>query len=259
MLMAPRLGPVNREIALRTCPVARSSSSAPYPFSDDSLDSSYGIGGKQSINFRGLAEDLAVAPDGSVVVVGYDSNTDANGNSPNSFAIARLTPSGMPDNSFGINGKQNVNFGSWDDRANSVIIQPDGRILVAGDARFQNGSEGHFGVARLTTTGQLDSSFGDGGKQIITFGTSVSEWATGVAVQSDGKIVVSGTSVQDGVTYYDFAVARLDTSGQLDTSFATGGKATINIGGPGTADYVDAIANRIKSIDNYKTELLQLN
>ena len=58
------------------------------------LDPTFGVGGKQSINFRGLAEDLAVASDGSVVVVGYDSNTDANGNSPNSLWSSILQPAG---------------------------------------------------------------------------------------------------------------------------------------------------------------------
>ena len=194
---------------------------------DGSLDSSFGNAGRQAVDFNGLVEDVAVAADGTVVVVGYDSTTNAEGYVINTFAIARLTPSGQLDSSFDGDGKQTINFGNRDDRANSVLIQADGSLLVAGIFSSDE-IGGRYAVAKLTPSGQLDTSFGNGGQQLIGFGSATNNQARGIAVQSDGKIVVSGTTDQGGATGYDVAVARLTTAGQLDLSFGVEGKAVLS-------------------------------
>src|SRR5207302_6993348 len=87
-------------------------------------------------------------------------------------------------------------------------------------------------VARYTSAGDLDNTFGDlvsgsvrTGKTTTDFGTS-SDWAHGLALQADGKIVVAGESGGN------FALARYATDGTLDNSFDGDGKLVTNLGGP---------------------------
>lgn len=101
--------------------------------------------------------------------------------------------------------------------ANSALIQPDGRIVAAGWGETASwGAAGVFGLVRYTPAGSLDRSFGSGGK--VT--TPPGSWpgARAVALQSDGTIVVAGTSTRG------FGLARYTAAGSLDKTFGTGGK-----------------------------------
>src|SRR3954447_6080876 len=75
----------------------------------------------------------------------------------------------------------------------------------------------------LLSAGDLDPTFGSGGKVVTSLGTS-QDWASAVAIQGDGKAVVVGESVQG--TASDLAVARYNTDGTLDASFGSGGRAS---------------------------------
>lgn len=119
------------------------------------------------------------------------------------------------DTTFGTGGKVVTNFGA-DDRIFSSVLQSDGKIIVAGS------SNNNFAVARYNTNGDLDTSFDTDGLDPIDFGSTDS--AEAVAIQSDGKIVVAGTSDND------FALARLNTDGTLDTAFDTDGIVTTDLG-----------------------------
>ncbi len=132
------------------------------------------------------------------------------------------------DTTFGTGGRVTTDFGPYDDEANAVAIQADGKIVAAGTT---GGTDRDFALARYNTDGTLDTTFGTGGKvttdftdirgTITTWGRSDSDNANAVAIQSDGKIVAAGTA---GVT--DFALARYNTDGTLDTTFGTGGRVT---------------------------------
>jgi uncharacterized delta-60 repeat protein len=104
----------------------------------------------------------------------------------------------------------------------SVAIQSDGKIVVAGGASASNGAP-EPALARYTTAGKLDSSFGTGG--IVVAGVNNGGAAFGLAIQSDGKIV---TAAPDD---FKLAVFRYNTDGTLDTTFGTGGIAEIRAGG----------------------------
>ncbi len=109
------------------------------------------------------------------------------------------------------------------------LVQPDGKIVICG-TRVLNGSSGSdFLVARFNANGTLDSSFSFDGEVTIDFDNgSGSDAAQGVALQADGKIVVAGTTAGSAVGSADFAVARLNANGSLDTTFGAGtGKTTI--------------------------------
>jgi uncharacterized delta-60 repeat protein len=126
--------------------------------------------------------------------------------------------SGDLDTSFAGDGKQVINFGGLD-AARVVLVQPNGRIVVAGGGAAASS----FCVARLRANGALDTTFGSGGKRVIGFGGD-EEGAFGAALQPDGKIVLVGDS--------DFrvAVARLNPNGSLDATFSGDGRKVFSWG-----------------------------
>jgi uncharacterized delta-60 repeat protein len=130
------------------------------------------------------------------------------------------------DASFGTGGKATTDFGLVDQgfsyaQAYSLAVQPDGKLVVAGQAFIGSGFD--VALARYESNGMLDTSFGAGGKVTTDFGGS-NDWMRSVAVLSDGKIVVAG---QANITRgFGFALARYESNGTLDTSFGTAGKVT---------------------------------
>ncbi len=143
------------------------------------------------------------------------------------FGLARYTPDGRLDGTFGNGGTTVADFGHGG-IANDVAVQPDGKIVIAGDAI------GDFAVARFEPTGSPDLSFGTGGLVTTDFGllignTPAPEYAHGLALQADGAIVVVGTSEFAGGT--DLAMARYDRDGDLDTTFGTEGTLTVDFSG----------------------------
>lgn len=144
------------------------------------------------------------------------------------FAVLSLSISdahaaaGDLDLAFGTNGKVLTSF--YGDGAASVVLQSDGKIVVAGDSN--NGNDSDFAVARYNSDGTLDTSFSADGEVITDFGGE--DYGTSVAIQSDGKIVVAGYGSSGGPE--DFAIVRYNTDGSLDTSFDTDGKLLIDFG-----------------------------
>jgi len=141
---------------------------------------------------------------------------------------------GTLDSGFDIGGKVMTAIGSGNDYARAVAIQSDGKIVAAG---YYYGANNDFAVVRYNTDGTPDTTFGTGGKVTTDIGGS-GDYAYAVAIQSDGKIVVAGTSSNG--TNNDFAVVRYNTDGTLDTTFDTDGKVTTAIGG--SYDSANAIA-----------------
>jgi uncharacterized delta-60 repeat protein/LPXTG-motif cell wall-anchored protein len=108
-------------------------------------------------------------------------------------------------------------------------VQSDGKIIAAGRSdRF------NFAVVRYTTTGALDTSFGTGGVVSTDIGTNSLEVGYAMAIQSDGKVIVTGYSRVGSSD--DIAVVRYNTDGTLDTAFDGDGKVTTDIG-TNTDDY----------------------
>lgn len=159
------------------------------------LDNSFGTGGQVVTNLT-TGDDEAAAislqSDGKIVVCGKSGNN---------FAVLRYNTNGTPDASFGTAGVTLTSMATSNNYAYSLGIQPDGKIVVAGQADL------NFGIARYNSNGLLDTSFGTGGKIITTINGS----AFGVAIQPDGKIVSVG-GVQAG-GYDDFTVLRYNANG----------------------------------------------
>ena len=151
---------------------------------------------------------------------------------PRLGGILRRMAAGDLDTSFDGNGKKAVTFGGTD-TAQAVLVQPNGRILVAG-----GGSTAHsFCVVRLRSNGALDTTFGNGGRKTVDFGGD-DETAFGAALQPDGKIVLAGDAD------LDVAVARLNANGSLDTTFSGDGKRKYKWGALSRAQAVHRAAER---------------
>jgi uncharacterized delta-60 repeat protein len=171
--------------------------------------------------------------DGKILLAGSARTSDAY-----SFAVVRYNSDGSLDTSFGTGGKVTTDFGTGSNsNAYGIALQSDGKIIVAGGANLTGSDD--FGLVRYNTDGSLDTSFGTGGKVRTVFSASNSEHATAIAIQSDGKIIAVGSANTSGS--YDFALARYNTDGSLDTGFGTGGKLVIDIG-TGSADLPSAVA-----------------
>ncbi|MDZ4405653.1 MAG: hypothetical protein U1A53_23535, partial [Prosthecobacter sp.] len=138
-------------------------------------------------------------------------------------ALASLPVAAEPgdlDVSFGIGGIVTTAFGSGNDRGYSLVLQSDGKIVVAGQAAAAD-----FAVARYNPDGTLDTTFNGTGK-VTTNIRGTDDNGRGVALQSDGKIVVVGSS-SDGGNRSDVTLVRYNTDGTLDTSFGQAGTGKI--------------------------------
>ena len=144
------------------------------------------------------------------------------------------------DGTFGLGGKVITAFGSSHDAAYAVVVQPDGKTIVAGET--VEGSNRFFALVRYNRDGSLDNSFDGDGKvtTLIPFGSK--NIARAIVVQTDGKIVVAGTTENNngGGSLRNFVVVRYNVNGNLDTSFDNDGIAVTQIAGPGEDAY-DAV------------------
>ncbi|MBS1630393.1 MAG: T9SS type A sorting domain-containing protein [Bacteroidetes bacterium] len=174
---------------------------------DGSPDTSFDVDGKLIVAVRGATSMMQQA-DGKIVICCGD-------------AVIRLFPDGALDYNFGTNGAASLTGYFYD-----IAIQSDGKILVAGsNSLFSNAQ---FYIERLDTAGVPDNSFGNGG--IVQTGginkpnPDHGQVATSICVQSDGRILATGY-VRVGIlsNYSNFAVARYNSDGELDTSFGSRG------------------------------------
>lgn len=195
---------------------------ANYGYSQDgSLDASFGTGGKvvTSINSGAdIAYAVALQNDGKIVVAGMTTNA-ATGKD---FACLRYNTDGTLDTSFGTNGvvTNDVQIGS-DDEAYSMVIQNDGKIILAGYS--DDGSNKNAALIRLNIDGSLDTSFGTSGKVLTDFMTNRADEIKTVKIHAlTGNIVVGGTSAQTS-TNSRAIIARYTPAGILDTAFNTTG------------------------------------
>src|SRR5437667_8663164 len=196
---------------------------------DGDLDPTFGTEGKVLTDLDHSTEVAGVVAsegDGKLVVVGttYRDNDFSN----EDFAVARYNPDGTLDKTFGVGGKVQTDFPGLAAVASSVVIQPDGKIVVAGGAFPLFTFLGDFKVVRYNSNGSLDTSFGEGG--IVTTIFPEGSYASDVALQADGKIIAAGTVFVDfnpgESSNTDFALARYNPDGSLDTTFGDGGTVT---------------------------------
>lgn len=208
---------------------------------DGTLDSTFGgrdgyvTNSISGVSFCGNTDErafsIAVQGDGKIVVGGYCGVISSTSNG--AFAIARYNADGTPDNTFGGgNGyvTNSISGGTGtDDKAFSIAIQNDGKIVAGGYSKDASGRYA-FAIARYNADGTLDTSFNHTGavRTVIQGGTGTHDQANSIAIQRDGKIVAGGYSAGSS-GYHAFAIARYNTDGTLDSTFATNGTARTSI------------------------------
>jgi uncharacterized delta-60 repeat protein/uncharacterized repeat protein (TIGR01451 family) len=183
--------------------------------SDGSPDTTFPNGA-----LAGIVEALGVAvqDDGRIVVAGWQWS--GAGDEQWDLVVVRLLSNGTADGTFGTAGRVTTNIG-WTDAPGVVTVQPDGKIIVGLIIRSTEAAGLDFGLARYTTSGALDTTFGTGGT-VVTDLSSRDDFLRGVALEADGHVVAAGGSRNLSGTN-DFAIARYDSTGHLDASFGTGG------------------------------------
>lgn len=216
-----------------------------------SIDTSFGDAGGRVVGFDRAGSDnndgvyrMAIQPNGRILMVG----TAAGGVGGYDMAAVRLNADGSLDTSFGTGGKTTVAFDlgataeSRADVAIDIMVLPDGRIVLGGNATTAAGSV--MAIARLTASGVLDTTFDGDGKRTVNFGGSLSD--DGIAYKllasTDGqRMYAAGFASLAG--NFDFAIARLLSNGSLDTTFAGDGGTTFgfDIGGSLTDGALEAV------------------
>lgn len=233
------------------------------------LDQSFGNGGKVYTDKGGnenYLSSIAIQTTGRIIVTGFSTY---NGYSVDGFETGRYYPDGHIDSSFGVNGFVTTSFGSQYDNANSVVVQNDNKIVVSGTSKgvlkiiryLENGKidssfgkngittyqDGYgqkvilspnkkffvttqgFGFIRLKSNGNIDSTFGNNGFAYTTFGYS-SEYCYAITIQPNGKILLAGNVTNDGKNF-NYAIARFNPNGSIDSTFGTNGKTLTSISG----------------------------
>ncbi len=187
-----------------------------------SIDNSFDTDGKQTTlvgDASSTSYSIALQDDGKTVLVGY-----ANIAGINRFAVTRYNINGSLDNSFNGSGIQIANLGSDMQIGNSVAIQKNGKIVIAGYTL--NGNNNDFAVARFNTDGSPDNTFDTDGLLTTDIQNTSDDYAGSVAMQNDDKIIVAGYSSINNNT--SFALVRYNTDGSLDNTFDLDGKLVGN-------------------------------
>jgi serralysin len=181
---------------------------------DGSLDTTFDADGKVITSFDSTDSygySVTVQADGKILVAGTN-NSYINGEAVSTFALARYNADGNLDTTFNDDGQLTTDFGTYAN-GQSVTVQSDGKILVAGS------SGGDFALARYNADGNLDKTFDIDGKVTTDFG--LNEIGYSVTVQADGKILVTGLKYDPSSSTFDFALARYNADGSLDTTFSS--------------------------------------
>jgi uncharacterized delta-60 repeat protein len=204
---------------------------------DGTLDSTFGnngvvqgeIGEVNNLQYYEIFVDSALQTDGKIVTVGWAT---PNSQTPE-FVVRRWNADGSPDSSFGSGGRVFTDFpgamcasgvpSGCREEGWSVVVQPDGKLVVGGNIGPVGGGTSRFAFARYNADGTLDTSFGlsatspaigDGGRITVDVDDGGARW---LALQSDGKIVAGGNDSNR------VALVRLTSAGSLDTTFGADG------------------------------------
>ncbi|HSQ16830.1 MAG TPA: delta-60 repeat domain-containing protein [Anaerolineales bacterium] len=198
---------------------------------DGGLDTTFGDGGSVAtdINFKDdYGRAVALQTDGKILVAGTAWEVDTN------FTLVRYNPDGSLDSSFDGDGKLMTNF-LGKDEAYAMLVQPDGKILVAGS---KTTTYADIALARYNADGSLDTAFSGDGMLTTDFASST-DVGYAIALQGDLKIIVAGYATTPGGK--DFFLVRYNADGSLDTTFGGDGLLTTDFAGGNDQVYALAL------------------
>lgn len=193
--------------------------------SDGSLDNLFGVNGIREFPFGSWFWAVDLTPSGKIVAAGYIPTISGD----NDIIVSKIDTNGNYDTNFGNNGIAIVDLGTPHDYAYAVKIQTDEKILIGGSTGSVNGG---FSLIRLDSNGNLDPTFGIGGKVMTVFSAGNESRINTMEILPDGKILVGGTRVNGS---QNIALAKYNIDGSLDISFGIVGKVETIIN-PGVSD-----------------------
>jgi uncharacterized delta-60 repeat protein len=199
------------------------------------LDKSFGNNGMvvtEISDQKEIGESVAIQPDGKIVVVGttqHDPGPD--------IVLARYDKYGQPDFHFGDAGIVITNINPGPDIGKSLIIQPDGKIIIAGFTYIKDNF--FMTLIRYNSNGNLDSTFGKSGITITDINSRFGK--LGLVLQNDGKIILVGSSEVENT--HHFTILRFNNNGVIDKSFGNKGLTRTKIGDYSEADAVALDSN----------------
>lgn len=172
------------------------------------LDPSFGNGGIViQDDVHGGITALARQSDGKLIAAGS--------------SLARYNDDGSLDAAFGGGVTPLIWNGAYG-WASALVLEPDGQIVVAGGISIDDNGDTDFALARYNSDGSLDTDFGSGGVATNSFSAVGSDYLYNIALQPDGKLVVSGTAMPDP-DHSSYVLARFNADGTLDPSFSGNG------------------------------------
>jgi uncharacterized delta-60 repeat protein len=197
---------------------------------DAGLDLGFDLDGKLVLPGINLTAS-AVQSDGKLLVAGehYAGSTST----WNNFWVGRFNVDGTPDMTFGTTGSTTIDIDGRLDEATSIVVQPDGKIVLGGKSENTVFTQTEFALIRLNADGSLDNNgtgdstpgdgFGTGGKVLKRVGSNSRSHLTALALQPDGKIVAAGYTEVQSLGRSTFALARFNPDGTSDAGFGSGG------------------------------------
>ncbi len=205
---------------------------------DGTLDTTFGSGGKVSThvgNYYDETRAVAVQADGGVLVAGFSLYMVKGRLDGRTMNLVRYNGNGTLDTKFGSKGIISFKFSNTVAQgASALAVQGDGKIVVAG----WRGSPDEFVLVRFNSNGTLDTSFGVGGSVQIAIASApvlaADQHPIGLALQSDGKMIVSGMVYSNTLQDTEAALVRVNSNGTLDTTFGAGGVVLTTLGPSGT-------------------------
>lgn len=188
-------------------------------YSNGDIDKTFGQGGSVSFSLGGdvsQALDMALAPDGKILVTGYATDGPTN-----DFSTACFTSSGVLDASFGNNGIKKTDLGH-NEIANSILVQDDGKIVILGQITYVGG-ETNMAICRYLANGNTDVGFGTNGHIVYDLNNGSIDMPKGLVMHL-GKILACSFAFNGNSSDYDALVlARFNMDGSPDVSFAVAG------------------------------------
>jgi len=188
------------------------------------LDVAFGTEGKVITPFEGFdasVQSVLVQPDKKIVAGGSVSKS-----AKSQFSLARYNSDGRLDETFGNLGLVIADYPEQMVLSN-IVLQSDGKIIAGGNLYNPTFSISHFVLLRFDSNGVLDTAFGTDGRVVTNFSDKLDRM-TSLIVQSDGKIIASG-STSDDLNYSDFALARYNSDGSDDLIFGNNGRTISSI------------------------------
>jgi uncharacterized delta-60 repeat protein len=194
------------------------------------LDPTFDNDGRVEFSPAGMQPDgsagLVLLPNGKILVAGSIAPGDVS-----ALAVTRFNGNGSLDTSFGTGGTAYAEFTgttvNFNATASGIALAANGKIIVAGTVQRDDPLFGDFALARFNSNGNLDNSFSGNGKVATHFGAD--EQAYDVALDDNGKLIVVGRTGAFGAG--NFALARYNTNGSLDTSFSMDGRVITDFAG----------------------------